>query len=757
MPRTARFRSRSARPTIVLLTSLAICTPSGSAAENDRPSQRLENAPAGSTPPNLADATTATGFSRTASSAFGESPCLVDTKAEAEVEIASSSEHPVPPPFTVLSAEQPGDRVIVSAWGRRYEFEAGPLPSSILSQGQQLLAAPARLKFGGAKIDWSPVEVIEAAPGRICLATKGRSDTALVEAAILIEYDGMLQLDLAIRGPAKISALSYEISLRNEQSTLFSHHMVYDYETGITNRNAVLKTAGRTLRGSRRFRFVPSFALGGREVGVEWWSESNADWHGPRVRDPYELARTEEMTTLRVEPISAPLEIRKGTVWRDRAAIFALPLRPPPTNWRSVRFVASGPSAPSFASKIGTRLAWVAFGSSFQPRWHGLPAAHKDLPEHKQLRRRLQDRGIAYIPYGKLVATPTLHPEPRERFSEWSADGVWWTGPLPSDVASVLEFNGISWSPRQPHTYAPCMGVRSYRDWILSQNLEALDTEHPDGLYFDHATIARMCRLSPRLKGKQDREIWEYFAVRDFFKRLYAEMKARNPDALLVVHSPGHPRALAGAADFIWTGEQLSAVFRRGATVEKTSSDPSAYRPEYLDLPSGYMDAALGPHPGGAWVLIPQISRSFLGQPDPEQGRRYHRGMHGWALANDVPLILGNTMKEEAEKIYRALDRFGSFSGTTIYPWWSKEHGMPGEQDGIVSTVYMAEDRGMIVLLNPRSDAIVTKVDLDTLPAALRGSNRVLDLESPASDIPVSEGFFSVRVPARDFRIIAVE
>jgi hypothetical protein len=673
------------------------------------------------------------------------------------VKVPSSSDRLVPTPFVPLSVERYADKTIVAAWGRRYAFATGPLPSSITSQGHDLLVAPARVQVGEIPVPWSALELIDTGPDRVRLRTVGRAEAAILEAAITIEYDGMIQMDLSIRGPAKLPALAYEISLLNEQSTLFSHHMVYDYEAGITNRNDVLKTAGRTLRGSRRFRFVPSFALGGREVGVEWWSESNADWHGPRVRDPYELVRTAEMTTLRVEPISAPLEIPNGTVWRDRAAIFALPLRPLPTDWRSVRFVASGSSAPSFAAKIGTRLAWVAFGSSFQPHWHGLPAAHKDLPEHKRLRRRLQDRGIAYIPYGKLVATPTLHPEARERFSEWSADGVWWTGPLPSDVASVLKFNGISWSPRQPHTYAPCMGVRSYSDWILSQNLATLNTEHPDGLYFDHATIARMCRLSPRLVGKQDREIWEYFAVRDFFKRLYAEMKARNPDALLVVHSPGHPRALAGAADFIWTGEQLSAVFRRGATVEKTSSDPSAYRPEYLELPSGYMDAALGPHPGGAWVLIPQVSRSFLGQTDPEQGRRYHRGMHGWALANDVPIILGNTMKDEAEKIYRALDRFGSFSGTTVHPWWSKERGIPGTQDGILSTVYVAEKRGMVVLLNPSSDVIVTKVGLDSLPGALRSSRRVLDLESPANEIPVSEGSFSVRIPSRDFRIIAVE
>ena len=59
-------------------------------------------------------------------------------------------------PFTALTAKSDPSGVEVGAWGRTHKFH-GVLPASIVTQGEDILAAPIRLvgRASGEPIEWS--------------------------------------------------------------------------------------------------------------------------------------------------------------------------------------------------------------------------------------------------------------------------------------------------------------------------------------------------------------------------------------------------------------------------------------------------------------------------------------------------------------------------------------------------------------------------------------------------------------------------
>lgn len=655
----------------------------------------------------------------------------------------------IPPPFEPVRAEATDAAVLVEVWGRRYRFDAGPMPASVRSQDRELLAGPARILLDGKAISWSRPTIADARPDAVKLETRGTRGPLQLSADVQIEFDGMIRVDLSISGIGKVSSLRYELPLHADHAELFNHHMVYDYRLQNVDKGNSLKAAGTIQRGRSRFAFTPSFWLGDRDVGIEWWSETNAHWEGPRVRRPIIVESGTDRVVFAIEPVSGNHMITEDEPWQDRFALFPMPMRPLRPDWRSVRFVSQGISTPDYELDVGTRLAWVAFGRNFEAMWHGLPKSRQN-PAQQRLRERLADRGIAYIPYGKLTLAPTMHPKTLARFEDWSADGRWFRVP-PGDVARAIEASGIPYERGQPYGYAVCMGRKDYLDWILAENLDAFTAENLDGLYFDLGAISRMCRRSPQLGGRADREIWEYFNVRDFYLRIFTAMKQKNPDSLLVLHTVGQPRALTGYADYHWVGEHLNSIFSGGMSGAEMAANPSVYRPDYLGLPEGYLAALMQPHVGGAWVMLPQVK-----QAGPERATAYHRGMQAWALLNDVPIVIGNTDMKEAEAIARAVDRFGSLADAELHPWWSAAERVRAPAP-LRATLYRIGSRGLLVIANLGGQAAGGTLALDRPALGLPEASRWRNLETMARGQPLEEGAFTVHVPARDFRLYLVE
>jgi hypothetical protein len=700
---------------------------------------------------------------RAARAAVGALACLwlaaSPGSAQAPVGLAQApADAQVPRPFEPLRVQQGPGAVEIALWGRSYRFDAGPLPSAVVSQGTALFVERPRFRLRGPQgereIAWQAPVVLEARPGLVRLRFVADAPGLRVEAETQVEYDGMVAVDLSLTAAERlaISGLRYELALAPDAMRFFSHHLAYDYQVANVDKVRMLEAAG-DLPDRLALPFVPTLALGDRRVGVEWWSETNAHWKAAAGTRPFEVEPAPDAVRLRVTPIGAPVPLAPGAAWRDSFAFFVFPSRPPPERWRSVR-VTFPNRVSGFAADVGTRFVFVAMQTNFHARNDGLPAAIDD--EHqRQLRADLRRKAISYVPYGMLNLAPILHPRTMSSFEAWSADGKWWRL-YPGYENPVIQRNRPELGLGAPYTYAVCAGRPDYYGWMLEENLAALRDERLDGLYFDHGGITRMCTRNPALRGRRGLESWEYRNVRSFYKRLYEQAKLSRPDALIVIHTHGSPKAVGAFADFHMFGEALNTAFSGGHPASAYTTRPELYTPDYLALPPGYLDAQLFPPVGGVASVIPQIKWAI----DPkrrERARGFERAFLAWLLSNDAHAPLWVSEVDTADDVYRAVDRFGDIGAAAVQPWWSNEAAIR-RPAALRATAWVRDGRALLVLANLGDARVAGRVELDLAALGVPGVRRVRDLERPeAKPITLEAADFAVVVPPRELRVMTLE
>jgi hypothetical protein len=659
----------------------------------------------------------------------------------------------VPAPFEALRVRTAGAAVEVASWGRSYRFASGPLPVAVRSQGLDVLAGPPRFRVGKLPVVWQAPEVVEGRPAVVRLRSRGRSGSVAFEAETRIEYDGMIEVDLAVHpGPSKrLPALAYEITLAPESAQFFAHHLPYDYQVANVDKGRLLEAAG-PLPERLALDFVPTLALGGRRVGVEWWSETNAHWSDPSGSKPFVVERGPDSTRLRVMPIESPTP--SEGVWRDVFAFFVFPSRPSPDRWRSVRILPYNRAADFVEASADTQFLSLAMQAGFHAEYDGLPGSVDDEFQ-RELRARMAKLGVAYMPYGMLNMAPILHPRAMQEFPRWSAEGRWWKL-QPGFRNTVIRRTHPELGPGDPYTYPACAAQADYFDWMLEENVRALREEKLGALYFDHGGITRMCVRNPRLAGVPGRESWEYLNVRRFYQRLYEAVQRVRPEARIVIHSHGAPKAVGAFVDFHMFGEALNAVFANGVPRKRYRANPELYRPDYLALPDGFLEAHFHPRVGGVPSLLPQV-RWAIDPARPGRARSYQRMLHALVLLHDVHAPLWVSDLDATVSVLRALDRFGDLGDAEVHPWGTNSDVVRVPM-GLRAAVYVKQGRVLLVLANFGRSEIrgLVRLSADRLP--LSPAVKVRDLEHPErSRVAVGGEGFEVALPAHGLRLFAVE
>jgi hypothetical protein len=669
----------------------------------------------------------------------------------------------VPSPFapietrTVADFEHTGDRVVeVRPWGRTYRFLRGPLPTQIVSQGTDLLAGAPRwsIDLGGesAQPSWSVTELESASARQVVLKSTARQGAFEVRARTLIEYDGMIRVDLEIVGQGDaftLRALSYEIPLRPEVALWFNHHVSYDYRRLNIDKQQLISSVGPFPADRQTFDYAPTFFLGNHDVGLEWWSDENLHWKSQKGEPPIELRRSGSEAILRVSPVSAPLAANTG--WKHRFALFPAPMRPAPRRWHSNRFIT--PTAVRSFERKGFRYYWIAFPGQIFPYYHGLPATPQNA-EQSALRAGLRKQDIGYIPYGKLMAAPSYHPETLAHRDTWPANRRLFTGPTGPEEALMKRYTG--WKRGEAYSYNVCAGRVDYFDWMLAENLKTLRDEHTDGIYFDFGSISSICETEPGLQGGTGEQAWHYFELRDFYKRLYENVAEINPEALITIHTNGQPRALTAWVDYNFVGEALNALFREGLNWRQLKQRPERYDPDYFRIPSLFLMAQTMPRIGGVTSILPQLQKARL-RMDPSRLIELQRGFLSQVLVNDTHFWFANCDQPALVKTIAALDRFGDLDDAEFEPWWGPQASLEHGPDLKVS-VYRREDALLAVVANWTPTALEAQLRLRPGDVAAGRFTRWSDLEQPSEQpSKIVAGKVPVRIPAHDFRLIRIQ
>jgi hypothetical protein len=219
-------------------------------------------------------------------------------------------------PWTDVMVQDMEQAVDVNIWGRAYNFAQAPLPTSILTQGEEVLASPIGLAgtIDGKAISWKRrgISLFSSNKAQATLFGWQSNDSLIVNTTIQIEYDGMMRVDMVIMPQAgaspKIDELFLEIPLKEDRATL------YHYWPG---RWGSAENSGAVPEDGMALPFRPFVWLGWEEGGLGWFAESDKGWQPKDANRYIEIIRQKDEVILRLhlvdfQPQRLPLTFTFG-------------------------------------------------------------------------------------------------------------------------------------------------------------------------------------------------------------------------------------------------------------------------------------------------------------------------------------------------------------------------------------------------------------------------------------------------------------
>jgi len=272
-------------------------------------------------------------------------------------------------------------------------------------------------------------------------------------------------------------------------------------------------------------------------------------------------------------------------------------------------------------------------------------------------------------------------------------------------------------------------------DFAVDGIARLFDEYDIDGIYLDTTSTPWAC--SNELHGcgyvREDgtrAPTYPVFAVRENFKRLYAAVKSRNPEAIIDLHV--YDCMLAPAMSFVttyWNGEQLAGGH--------------AYRPGALPL-----DRFRTEFMGYNWGPPSDLLYYMLGD---------YQKCVAIALLHDVPARSDKLPDLETQSaLWDLRERFGVKQAEWMPYWRNRDVVTVTPEDCYASLFNHPDGRALVYVSNlSREDAEVSvRLNLDALglkppPSASDGISR--------ESLDMLAGTLTVQMPSQSFRTVWVQ
>ena len=621
----------------------------------------------------------------------------------------ASFNHLEDPPWAIARTGVDPERVVkpwtplvtgekqVSAWGRTMSWSSSLLPDSIVSSGEELLAAPAVLRAGiGAEIhtfrlksfrflSQNQARAVAEAAGDIC-------DVEAV-ARITADFDGFLWFELSLKNPARnvtFSWLRAEFPLRPSQMRLYQ-----TFRPGADGAGAI--GSSPIQLGWLVNDWVANFYhwFGNEDRGIGFTYSTLENWKPASLSNFCTFVPGAPHPVYRLNLIESPAP---ADGLRFEFGIQATPIKPLPPDYHSM--VADR------AFAWPSSLAWLAMPGNIDMMviWNTDIMQGLNDPEHMNaavLTQRVQmyhDRGVAAVGPASCPQkiSPPMTPF-NDFFLEWQR--------LPEDV---LTWDGIP-------QYADCSRAASYIDFLTFTWRSVMQTYSLDGFYFDGWLGGQFhCRnthhgcgwvdgngnVQPTVPVLESREAMKRFAIMmedtvssPFTPPLDAPARPGFPKYHYWVHTWEFVPPIIGFATEWLTGEQPY-----GCLYGNTSA--SYAQCWGLDLfRARCLSTAFG---------VPNYLFNGLlteaGDPPPDDKQTWMS--FAWALPHGVPQAwLVNMNQTVVKQIYSVLRGFGVRRASFVPCWrenpffeWASP---PGRED--VFATWERNGRVLLVVSNLRT------------------------------------------------------
>ena len=525
-------------------------------------------------------------------------------------------DHEVPPPWIPLKI----DGSSVAVWGRNFVFDGKALPAQLVSQGDNILSAPARFSaLVGDKWETSAPgtgKFTETYPDRAVYVGETSVAGIPVKTRFTVEFDGFTWCEFEFGNApegVKIQRLTLDFPIRREIAVNFIK------PSDDFTRKAVRERWGQVEKDGKLGALNPGwtsvFALGNEKVGISFCSEGVDGWLAKKFDRRVEYLVADKVVTARFNFIDDPPE-GKGPATKIEMGFNILPYRSldrkllanfiyawDASGWAYDEIVKSPSPAVRIVSSYFVGLDEVAKrprrGDSCLPAAIPIPRS----PERFQdfLRKARTDKPGTRI---VLYTVGDLHTDYDPVFIDNSEA---WKGATDKlDEETVYAFL----RKKRGVLRRNCGWNRDYQDYKVFLHVYWAEKLGFDGYYWDDQVYTSCINPEHREHLKLDcngkllvkRPVRAY---RELAKRIYKAIKKRNPDAVFIGH--GYP-PFCPFSDMAIDGEVL----------RRLSGDKQFYtrfvKPE--DCAHFYFASRVD---GSAKSLLPEhFGRYYTGENAPE-------------------------------------------------------------------------------------------------------------------------------------------
>ncbi|MFO7945939.1 MAG: DUF6067 family protein, partial [Armatimonadota bacterium] len=562
------------------------------------------------------------------------------------------------PPYTPMTYAD----TAVSCWGRTTDFD-GLLPSSIISQGEELLAAPMVLKVGvdgeTAAFDSDGGQFSEQSEDRAELVTHGSAGGVNAQIDWWMEYDGFTWAELTLDTSKTVEHLSIEIPLSAEvaemtHGTPNGRHCAF---------NELLD--GQELS----WEFLPTIWVGNHDRGLCWFAESD-QYYNPASRDSVvELVPTDDGYILRVTIIGHPTEISED--FKIGFGLLGSPVKNLPKGW-STLVIDKWPPRKSV-------LNW----DEIDTKPDGGIIWNRDFGEHLtapfqtpeivgELADMGDEQGVDILHYIAPGTHTMAYEEPQRYCAEWRLQP-------PADFY-------IEWADE---TYPRLCLNSSYADYLLAGIDHMVSEFGLEGIYHDGGAPSR-CSNAIHGCGYRDAEgrlhrVRPIRAYREYHKRLATMLYDKHGIEDFFIYNHTSDICWLPTLTFVnahLDGEQYKGRRRSGIGYDELLS-LGEVRPEYVSTQWGvttvfynicYLEGEESPH----------CSSTFL----------------SYMLPHGVPFYGTYLYRPYNRDIHRLYGDF-DIDNATFHPYWHPLEGFEVNADPETSPVscYTYPEKGRLLVV----------------------------------------------------------
>ncbi len=675
-------------------------------------------------------------------------------------------EHIVAAPFTPVKVL--GSTLHV--WDRAYHFAATALPSSIISLGRNMLAAPITLT---GTIDGKKIPLVSI--GRPAWThVSGYSATVTGHGQIgphvhvtikaKTEYDGttFYTLTLTPHGLAKINELSMVIPLHKlmnwEAMRSSGRDMPYGTIGEGTPDGVFWKSSELPAAAFIHDTFLPYCVISDGQRALSWAADSDQGWMVSNHRASFLLEKhANRQIWMHVRFVDTPSVLK--TAHTIHFMLTAMPMKPKPADWRYRMWGMPNAAFGYMSGWQGSNMWAYGCGPTISFRNQNQFEILRHLLSADRQRVRLAAESVPgpkYPPMSMWYVSANTWGYAMPEYPTYSGEWTGMTHPPINPQRSYINFKspfGV-WSTAREQTRGGMDLIQSAIDCRVYDFDQEQKKAGMNGYWWDNGTFwtsGNLIKGTAYIRNGHIQGIYNITLMRQMLKRMAVVSQLNHITPFQSMYAHGEIGPLAGFVNWLWAiegpwylnSDKVDLVQNIQGGLNGIRTILQTYQGLPISMDNNTQDQSSNDNAN------PWQTRSCLGVALLfDVGDGWNGGINGFCQ----------------HKLVQALNRFDYFNHRVKWvPYWRTAKLVNVHGGHIVTTLYIRKLRGqtpgiMLVLFNDGHHTATVSVQANTnkLLGLARKYTTLHDLENwSANPVPMLAGRWGgITIPRHDFRLM---